>query len=332
MRELRLLAAHAPPYNRRSKFPKRWWWVVLTDEAFPRFSTVRAPKHDCAVGPFRSRADAAQTAALLARFTGVRTCSARLGRSALHGPRCPEHEVSPCPTPRDIGAADYAAAPQRARDLIEGADTQALVDVLAHITDLAGRARYETAARLRDHATTAIEVLWRGQRLRALAGVSEMVAARPDGAGGWRLAVIRNGQLAAAGKRRAACPRCRCRRRDMRWRTSGSAESGASRRRTRRRARADRAGSPSRACGSCARNPVRLTGRPAGRFADWAASARSARVAAEQLAETRSDSGEKALTEPHPTREQLFGGTGVDGLGGPGQTRLPAQAPTGVAG
>ena len=32
--ELRLLAAHAPPYNRRSRFPHRWWWVVLTDEAF----------------------------------------------------------------------------------------------------------------------------------------------------------------------------------------------------------------------------------------------------------------------------------------------------------
>ena len=41
VRELRLLAAHAPPYNRRSKFPQRWWWVVLTDEAFPRFSSVR---------------------------------------------------------------------------------------------------------------------------------------------------------------------------------------------------------------------------------------------------------------------------------------------------
>ena len=41
VRELRLLAAHAPPYNRRSKFPQRWWWIVLTDEAFPRFSIVR---------------------------------------------------------------------------------------------------------------------------------------------------------------------------------------------------------------------------------------------------------------------------------------------------
>ena len=47
VRELRLLAAHAPPYNRRSKFPHRWWWMVLTDEAFPRFSVVpRNRAHD----------------------------------------------------------------------------------------------------------------------------------------------------------------------------------------------------------------------------------------------------------------------------------------------
>src|SRR5882757_10387344 len=71
VRELRMLAAHAPPYNRRSKFPHRWWWVVLSDEAFPRFSAVRAPQSgtavrphnfDRAVGPFRSRADAVETA------------------------------------------------------------------------------------------------------------------------------------------------------------------------------------------------------------------------------------------------------------------------------
>ena len=96
VRELRLLAAHAPPYNRRSKFPHRWWWVILTDEAFPRFSAVRAPqsgtavrphRYDGAVGPFRSRADAVETAELLARFTGVRTCTTRLARAGAARPR-----------------------------------------------------------------------------------------------------------------------------------------------------------------------------------------------------------------------------------------------------
>jgi DNA polymerase-3 subunit epsilon len=110
VRELRILAAHAPPYNRRSRFPHRWWWVVLTDEAFPRLSVVRSPRHQRTVGPFRSRADAVDTAALIARFTGVRTCTTRLARSAVHGPACPQRELSPCPAARDVTAAQYAAA------------------------------------------------------------------------------------------------------------------------------------------------------------------------------------------------------------------------------
>jgi len=31
-RELRLLSAHKPAYNRRSKNPKQAWWLTLTDE------------------------------------------------------------------------------------------------------------------------------------------------------------------------------------------------------------------------------------------------------------------------------------------------------------
>ena len=199
VRELRLLAAHAPPYNRRSKFPHRWWWVVLTDEAFPRFSVVRAPRHDRAVGPFRARADAVDTAALLARFTGVRTCMARLARSAAHGASCVERELSPCPAPRGVLAADYAPFAQAAGDLVAGTTDAPLHAALAHIDELAAHGRYETAARLRDHTATAIDTIWRGQRLRALAAVDQLVAARPDGAGGWQLAVIRYGQLGAAG-------------------------------------------------------------------------------------------------------------------------------------
>src|SRR4051794_6400502 len=95
VRELGLFAAHAPQYNRRSKFPQRWWWIVLTAEAFPRLSIVRTPKSDSAVGPFRARADAVETADLLARLTGLRTCTTRIGRSANHGQACPERELSP---------------------------------------------------------------------------------------------------------------------------------------------------------------------------------------------------------------------------------------------
>ncbi|OHU86394.1 hypothetical protein BKN37_26245, partial [Mycobacterium talmoniae] len=150
VRELRLLAAHAPPYNRRSRFPHRWWWVVLTDEAFPRLSVVRNPRHDRVIGPFRSRADAAETAALLTRFTGLRSCTTRLGRTKRHA--CPEREVAPCPAAQHLTAAEYAPTVARAAALIDGHDNTALAAAVQQVDKLAGQHRYESAARLRDHA------------------------------------------------------------------------------------------------------------------------------------------------------------------------------------
>jgi DNA polymerase-3 subunit epsilon len=330
VRELRLLAAHAPPYNRRSKFPHRWWWVTLTDEAFPRLSTVRTPKHDAVIGPFRARAGAVDTAELLARFTGLRTCTTRIGRSALHGPACPERELSPCPAPHGINASDYAETVSRAIDLIEGRDGRALADVLDQIGGLADRGRYETAARMRDHAATAIDTLWRGQRLRALTTLSELVAARPDGAGGWHLAVVRHGQLAAAGNAARGVPPMP---------VVDAICAGA------------QAVLPSAApLGGALVEETALIARwlqqpgvrivrteagycmplhAAGRWASWAASARSARLAAEQIDRTPLSS---LLSEPHPSREELFGRPGVDGLGRLGEPRLPRGDPFGVAG
>ncbi|WP_260860494.1 hypothetical protein [Mycobacterium tilburgii] len=97
--------------------------------------------------------------ALLARFTGIRTCTARLGRSARHGPACPEVEVPPCPAGRDLTATQYAAATQRAADLIDGADNSALAAAVRQVTALADDRHYESAAQLRDRTAAAIEIL-----------------------------------------------------------------------------------------------------------------------------------------------------------------------------
>ncbi|ORB46803.1 hypothetical protein BST40_17290 [Mycobacterium persicum] len=356
VRELRMLAAHAPPYNRRSRFPLRWWWVALTEEAFPRLSVVRAPRHDRVIGPYRSRADAAETAALLARFTGVRTCAKRLARSALHGPACPELEVSPCPAARNVTAEQYAETVQRATDLIDGRDNTALAAAVQQVTALAERHRYESAARLRDHIATAIETLWRGQRLRALAALPELIAAAPDGGGGYQFAVIRHGQLAAAGAARRGVPPMP---------VVDALQAGAQ---AIIPAEAPLGGALVEETALIARwlaapgvRIVRVTGIPvaggaaetagwatplrcAGAWVAWAASARSARLAVEQAPgpmgrhsphqdppHRQADSSE-LLAEPHPSREQLFGRAAVDRRAGPLQAVLPCGQPFSPAG
>lgn len=335
VRELRMLSTHAPPYNRRSKFPYRWWWVALTDEAFPRLSVIRAPRHDRVVGPFRSRSKAAETAALLARCTGLRTCTTRLTRSARHGPACPELEVSACPAARDVTAAQYAEAVLRAAALIGGLDNAALAAAVQQVTELAERRRYESAARLRDHLATAIEALWHGQRLRALAALPELIAAKPDGPreGGYQLAVIRHGQLAAAGRAARGVPPMpvvdAIRRGAQAILPTPAPLGGALVEEIALIAR------------WLAEPGVRIVGvsndaaglaspvRSAGPWAAWAATARSAQLAGEQLSRGwQSD----LPTEPHPSREQLFGRTGVDCRTGPPQPLLPGRQPFSTAG
>jgi len=157
------------------------------------------------------------------------------------------------------------------------------------------------------------------------------VAARPDGGGGWHLAVIRHGQLAAAGNAPRGVPpmpvvNAICVGAQVIM--PSSAPLGG--------ALVEETGLIARWLAQPGVRIVRAEPgyasptASAGRWAAWAASARSARLAAEQ-ALTRDDASH-LLGEPHPTREQLFGSTGVDRLGGPGESRLPRRHPFGVAG
>ena len=330
VRELRLLAAHAPPYNRRSRFPHRWWWVILTDEPFPRLSVVREPARQRAVGPFRSRADAVDTAELIARFTGVRTCTKRIGRNGEHGPSCPPREVSPCPAAPGLTASQYAAAPTRAADLIDGLDNAALGAAVTRIGELAGRARYESAARLRDQTAFAVETLWRGQRLSALAAIAELVAAAPDGAGGWQLAVLRHGQLASAGCAPRGVPPmpvvdalCSAAQVVL---PSPSPLGGAL---------VEEVSLIARWIEGPGVRVVRTTSglasplHSAGSWLGWAATARSARYAASELLRP-ADS--QLSRESDPALQEPLRGTGVDGRGGTGKPVLPGRQPFGVAG
>ncbi len=83
--ELRLIATHAPRYNRRSKFPERTQWIKITEEAFPRLSVVRAVRDDGATyfGPFHRRQAAEDV--ILAIYDGfpIRQCTPRLSPKVL---------------------------------------------------------------------------------------------------------------------------------------------------------------------------------------------------------------------------------------------------------
>jgi DNA polymerase-3 subunit epsilon len=205
VRELRLLVAHAPPYNRRSKFPKRGWWIALTAEAFPRLSVVRTPTAQC-LGPFSGRTAAVEVAALVAETCRIRTCTRRIPASRQHG--CAVESVGGCAAagdgPQDAEA--YAPVAQTFRDLAAGVDSSVVDVLLRRIDDLAAAELFETAARLRDRTEALVTALRRMQRLSSLARLEQIVAARPAQTGGWEFVVVRFGRLASAGVARRGVP------------------------------------------------------------------------------------------------------------------------------
>jgi DNA polymerase-3 subunit epsilon len=206
VRELRLIAAHAPPYNRRSKFPERVVWLKLTAEAYPRLSMVRQLVADGAayLGPFASLRAAEQAAAGVYDAVPLRQCTLRLSTRTTVA-ACVLAELGRCPAPCEhrITLEEYdrrAAEPFRTATV--GDPGAVVASLLARIERLAGAQRYEEAAVVRGRLAAVLRVTIRMQRLTALTSLAELVGARRAADGGWELAIVRHGRLAAAGASR----------------------------------------------------------------------------------------------------------------------------------
>ncbi|MDP9093648.1 MAG: DEDD exonuclease domain-containing protein [Actinomycetota bacterium] len=203
VRELRLIAAHKPRYNRRSKYPERSVWLKLTVEAFPRLSIVREIRSDGAayLGPLRSQRQAETVRDVIHDAVPLRQCSDRLSVRRAVRAACALAGIGRCAAPCEGGMTQQAY--RSLADRVVGAwvgDVRPLVEPLQRrLAELSAQQRYEQAATVRDRIATVVRACARMQRLSGLRCVEEMVAARPDGSGGWELSVIRSGRLAASG-------------------------------------------------------------------------------------------------------------------------------------
>jgi len=208
VRELRLISTHQPRYNRRSRQPHRAWWITPTAEAFPRLSVVATPREG-AFGPFRSRQAAVTAVETVLDVVPVRPCTQHIPARGASAAPCALHEMNRCAAPcAGLQTPDeYAPGVAAAAALVTGSDDSPLQRLAVKIDGFSQAQRYETAAQHRDRLAGLVLALGRAQRLSALAAVGELVGARPDGRGGWEVAVVRFGRLAAAGvARRGVAP------------------------------------------------------------------------------------------------------------------------------
>jgi DNA polymerase III subunit epsilon len=210
VRELRLIAEHKPKYNRRSRFPEKVHYLKLTREAWPRLSLVRRVLDDDAdyLGPFASKRTAEKSLAALHDTFPLRQCSQHLARRPS-GSACVLAEMGRCLAPCDgsVDLATYAAVVRQLRDnLLHRPDD--VVDLITRrMAVLSADERYEEAGVHRDRLAAFVRAASRTQRLSALTGIPQLVAARREddpstGSGRrprWAVHVVRHGRLAAAG-------------------------------------------------------------------------------------------------------------------------------------
>jgi len=197
VRELRLIAAHNPRYNRRSKRQTHLQWLKLTAERFPRLSIVRAVKDDdCPYwGPFSNRASAEDAMAALQDAWGLRVCATPKPR-----PGCALGEMQRCLAPcvdADERAKAYAEAVDEARQAWASDIRPTLARGGERLRRLRETERFEEAAEVFRRLSTCLAATRRWHRLVALGRCPQIVAARLVDAV-WHIHVIRHGMLAAA--------------------------------------------------------------------------------------------------------------------------------------
>jgi DNA polymerase III subunit epsilon len=201
VRELRLIAQHKPKYNRRSRFPERVHWIKLTREPWPRLSLVRHVLDDGAdyVGPYSSKRAAERSVVALHEAFPIRQCGGRMPKVPAQS-ACALAEMGKCLSPCNgsVSPAEYAAVVDELRDTLHARADAVVASVSRRMRALADASRFEDAGSWRDRLVSFLRGAARTQRLRALTGCAEVVAARKEDAT-WAVHVVRHGRLAAAG-------------------------------------------------------------------------------------------------------------------------------------
>ena len=147
-----------------------------------------------ALGPFRSRRAAVAAVDTVLEAVPLRPCTLRIPARGAAATPCALHELQRCRAPCAGLQTPVEYAPggaPRCGSWSPAGTTPRWSRSPGRWTALAARQRFEDAARRRDRLAGLILALERAQRLAALAAVPEVVGARPDGRGGWELAVLR---------------------------------------------------------------------------------------------------------------------------------------------
>lgn len=204
IRELRMIAAHSPRYNRRSRRQEKVVWVKLTTDPWPRLSVVTNAADTQAThwGPFTSRPAALEACQVLYDAYPIRQCTIRIGKHSSQS-GCALGELGKCLAPcTGTDRHAYLELVEQVRAAMASDLRPTLAAVGQRIAKLSGQQRYEDAQALTDRLRGYAWATRRWHRLVGMSRCRQIVAAQwvpaPAPSQGWHIHVVRYGRLAAA--------------------------------------------------------------------------------------------------------------------------------------
>jgi excinuclease ABC subunit C len=154
-----LVKKHRPRFNTRLRDDKRYPYLKITAETFPRILVVRRPVEDGAryFGPFTSSRSMRRVLKLAHKLFPIRTCNLPVGEKRYDRP-CLNYHIGRCSGPCAglVSPEEYRRAVDAAALLFAGRVERAIEDLALQMVRAAGEERFEDAAKLRD-TTRALE-------------------------------------------------------------------------------------------------------------------------------------------------------------------------------
>lgn len=182
--ELRLIHAHIPRHNRKSKPSKTSQYLRLTAEAFPRLSVVRTLRDDGSsyLGPFRSRKAAEQVMHAIWDATMIRRCTGKPG-SANTLCKYAQLGKSYCPCDGTLTEAEYALTVRQVRSAFDHSPEVLLQPLADHMRELSAAHRFEDAGRIKHRHDALRRALERRQEWAILQQAGQVIATSEAGDG-----------------------------------------------------------------------------------------------------------------------------------------------------
>jgi excinuclease ABC subunit C len=155
--EATLIKRHQPRYNIRLKDDKRYPYIRLTGEPFPKLELVRRVERDGAqyFGPYPGGDTVRQILKLLQKAFRLRTCTLSIERPPVRKRPCLDHYIRLCDAPcvGAISRTDYDKLVHSAALFLRGRSDELVAEVRERMERASERLEFEQAARLRDQIT-----------------------------------------------------------------------------------------------------------------------------------------------------------------------------------